>query len=69
MIPRFIDNILSRLTEPSTAISTAGILGVFVWASENRDFIEYLEQKPIVAVILLLLAFGVGLKEKGNTND
>jgi len=68
-ITNLISTVFSRFTEPSTYIGLGGSVAVFQWASENQDFLEYLEQRPIVAVILILFAIGTMLKEKGKPND
>ena len=53
-----------RLTEPSTYASAGGALAVFAFFSENRDFLDYLAERPMVAICLGCFALGVALREK-----
>ena len=52
-----------RLTEPSTYASAGGALAVIAFFSENRDFLDYLAERPAVAICLGCFALGIALKE------
>ena len=53
-----------RFTEPSTYASAGGALAVFAFFSENRDFLDYLAERPMAAICLGCFALGVALREK-----
>lgn len=58
-----------RLMEASTWGSAGGALMVLTFFSENRDFLDYLADRPIVAVVLIAFILGIVIPEKKHNKN